>query len=420
MARQQQLRELHGRLVAARFELLGLELQLVEAAFALRLGKQLAKLAVAAVQVLARLHQALALARLARDEGVHGFERAAFAAHADLRVQALPHFAGLLKRLLQRRAARHERLLALHVQGVLRADVLRLVEQRASMAQGVFRLGKPHGGKLGPHGLALLLLLGQACFQLLLVLQHDPVPVLNALGALVAFPARFEQHDERGCGEHHRHQHQEKSQRGERQAGDLAAVHEQRDAREHEGNGQRHGKADLHALLTACADGIVLLVLGLEHRLVGSPGSCVVVACQVDGVLRLRLLNGKRFDAVAQMALLGGRDARQLFGMFALRKPMLAAQALLLSTQIGDLLLQVGFIRLGLLQRFAVRLQRLNGSVQVADLRQQLIALRLQLCELVVLALQALYTIGFGGDATAQLILLRFELHQRFLGRRGP
>ena len=117
----------------------------------------------------------------------------------------------------------------------------------------------------------MLLLLGQACLQFLLVLQHDPVPVLNALGALVAFPTRFEQHDQRGCGEHHRHEHQEKAQRGERQAGYLTAVHEQRDAREHEGHGQRHGKADLHALLTACADGLVLLVLSLEHRLVGSP-----------------------------------------------------------------------------------------------------------------------------------------------------
>ena len=370
--------------------------------------------------MLARLHQALALARLARDEGVHGLERAAFAAHADLRVQAFAHFAGLLERLLQRRAARHERLLSLHVQSVLRADVLRLVEQRASVAQGVFRFGKPHGGKIVLHGLALMLLLGQACFQLLLVLQHDPVPVLNALGAFVAFPARLEQHDQRGRGEHHRHQHQEKSQRGERQAGYLAAMHEQRDAREHEGHGQRHGKADLHALLTACADGLVLLVLGLEHRLVGRPGSCVVVACQVDGVLRLRFLDGKRLDAVAQMALLGSRDARQLFGMFALRQPMLAAQAFLLSTQIGDLLLQLDLIRLGLLQRFAVRLQRLDGGVQVADLRQQLIALRLQLGELAILALQTLHAVGFGGDATAQLILLRFELHQRFLGCRSP
>ena len=99
---------------------------------------------------------------------------------------------------------------------------------------------------------------------------------------------------------------------------------------------------------------------------------------------------------------------------------MLAAQALLLSAQIRDLLLQLGFVRLGLLQRFAIRLQRLDGGIQVADLGQQLIALRLQLGELVVLALQALYTIGFGGDATAQLILLRFELHQRFLGRGSP
>ena len=137
-------------------------------------------------------------------------------------------------------------------------------------------------------------------------------------------------------------------------------------------------------------------------------------------MLRLRLLDGKRLDAVAQMALLGSRDARQLLGMLALRQPMLAAQALLLSTQISDLLLQLGFVRLGLLQRFAIRLQRLDGGIQVADLRQQLIALRLQLGELVVLALQALYTIGFDGDATAQLILLRFELHQRFLGRGSP
>ena len=120
------------------------------------------------------------------------------------------------------------------------------------------------------------------------------------------------------------------------------------------------------------------------------------------------------------MALLGSRDARQLFGVLALRQPMLAAQALLLSAQIRDLLLQLGFVRLGLLQRFAIRLQRLDGGIQVADLGQQLIALRLQLGELVVLALQALYTIGFGGDATAQLILLRFELHQRFLGRGSP
>ena len=137
-------------------------------------------------------------------------------------------------------------------------------------------------------------------------------------------------------------------------------------------------------------------------------------------MLRLRLLDGKRLDAVAQMALLGSRDARQLFGVLALRQPMLAAQALLLSAQIRDLLLQLGFVRLGLLQRFAIRLQRLDGGIQVADLGQQLIALRLQLGELVVLALQAFYTIGFGGDATAQLILLRFELHQRFLGRGSP
>ena len=105
--------------------------------------------------------------------------------------------------------------------------------------------------------------------------------------------------------------------------------------------------------------------------------------------------------------------------MLALRQPMLAAQALLLSTQIGDLLLQLDLVRLGLLQRFAVRLQRLDGGVQVADLRQQLIALRLQLGELAILALQTLHAVGFGGDATAQLILLRFELHQRFLGRRS-
>ena len=137
-------------------------------------------------------------------------------------------------------------------------------------------------------------------------------------------------------------------------------------------------------------------------------------------MLRLRLLDGKRLDAVAQMALLGSRDARQLFGVFALRQPMLTAQALLLSTQIGDLLLQLDLVRLGLLQRFAVRLQRLDGGVQVADLRQQLIALRLQLGELAILSLQALHAVGFGGDATAQLILLRFELHQRFLGRGSP
>ena len=196
-------------------------------------------------------------------------------------------------------------------------------------------------------------------------------------------------------------------------------MHEQRDAREHEGHRQRHGKADLHVLLTACADGLVLLVLGLEHRLVSSPRGCIVVARQVDGVLRLRFLNSKRLDAIAQVAFLGGRDARQLLGMLALRQPMLAAQALLLSAQIGDLLLQLGFVSLGLLQRFAIRLQRLDGSVQVADLRQQLVALRLQLGELAVLALQALHAVGLGGDAAAQLVLLRFELHQRFLGGGG-
>ena len=136
-------------------------------------------------------------------------------------------------------------------------------------------------------------------------------------------------------------------------------------------------------------------------------------------MLRLRLLDGKRLDAIAQMAFLGGRDARQLFGMLALRQPMLAAQALLLSAQIGDLLLQLGFVGLGLLQRFAIRLQRLDGSVQVANLRQQLVALRLQLGELAVFALQALYAVGLGGDAATQLVLLRFELHQRFLGRGG-
>ena len=146
------------------------------------------------------------------------------------------------------------------------------------MAQGILRLGKPRGGKLGLHGLALFPLFGQACFQLLLVLQHDPVPVLNALGALISFPARLEQHDQRGSGEHHCHQHQEKAQRGERQAGDLAAMHEQRDAREHEGHRQRHGKTDLHALLTACAHALILLILRFEHRLVGRLRSCVVVA----------------------------------------------------------------------------------------------------------------------------------------------
>ena len=136
-------------------------------------------------------------------------------------------------------------------------------------------------------------------------------------------------------------------------------------------------------------------------------------------MLRLRLLDGKRLDAIAQMAFLGGRDARQLFGMLALRQPMLAAQALLLSAQIGDLFLQLGFVGLGLLQRFAIRLQRLDGSVQVANLRQQLVALRLQLGELAVFALQALHAVGLGGDAATQLVLLRFELHQRFLGRGG-
>ena len=136
-------------------------------------------------------------------------------------------------------------------------------------------------------------------------------------------------------------------------------------------------------------------------------------------MLRLRLLDGKRLDAIAQMAFLSGRDARQLLGMLALCQPMLAAQALLLSAQIGDLLLQLGFVGLGLLQRFAIRLQRLDGSVQVANLRQQLVALRLQLGELAVFALQALYAVGLGGDAATQLVLLRFELHQRFLGRGG-
>ena len=66
MARQQQLRKLHGSLVAARFELLGLKLQLVEAAFALRLGKQLAKLAVAAVEAFAGSMSPCAAATSAR------------------------------------------------------------------------------------------------------------------------------------------------------------------------------------------------------------------------------------------------------------------------------------------------------------------------------------------------------------------
>ena len=286
------------------------------------------------------------------------------------------------------------------------------------MAQGILRLGKPRSGKLGLYGLALFRLFGKACFQLLLVLQHDPVPVLNALGALIVFPARLEQHDQRGCGEHHRHQHQEKAQGGERQAGYLAAVHEQRDACEHEGHRQRHGKPDLHALLAPGAHALILLVLRFEHRLVGRLRSCVVVARQVDGVLHLRLLSGERLNAISQVAFLGGRDARQLFGVLALRKPMLAAQTLLLGAQFCDLLLQVGFVRLGLFQRFAVRLQRFDGGVQVADLRQQLIALRLHLGELVVLALQALHAIGFRGDAPAQVVLLGFKLHQGFLGCR--
>ena len=227
------------------------------------------------------------------------------------------------------------------------------------------------------------------------------MPVLNALGALIVFPTRLEKHDQRGRGKHHRHQHQEKAQRGERQAGYLAAVHEQRDASEHEGHRQHYGKPDLHALLAADAHGLILLILRLEHRLVGRLRSCVVIARQVDGVLHLHLLSGEGLDAVAQMALLGSRDARQLFGVLALRKPMLATQALLLSAQFCDLLLQVGFIRFGLLQRFAIRLQRFDGGVQVADLRQQLIALRLQLGELVVLPLQTLHAIGFRGDAPA-------------------
>ena len=93
-----------------------------------------------------------------------------------------------------------------------------------------------------------------------------------------------------------------------------------------------------------------------------------------------------------------------------------------MSTQIGDLLLQLDLVRLeSSLQRFAVRLQRLDGGVQVvifassssrwASARRTRDPLAFQ---------RALHAVGFGGDATAQLILLRFELHQRFLGRCGP
>ena len=93
------------------------------------MGKLLLELAVAAVEAFAGLHEPHALLRLLRDSLVDGVE-GALGAQVDSLVQAAALALRAGQALLQRAAARHERLQPLLEQVVLGARVLRLVQQR--------------------------------------------------------------------------------------------------------------------------------------------------------------------------------------------------------------------------------------------------------------------------------------------------
>ena len=107
------------------------------------------------------------------------------------------------------------------------------------------------------------------------------------------------QHDHGGQGQHDGEHDEAHADGGERQAGDLAAVDEQRQTRADESERQYDGQRDLHASLAARPFMLGMAVRGFEQRLVGSLRGGEVVLRQIHGVLAFRLVDGKRVDLVA-------------------------------------------------------------------------------------------------------------------------
>ena len=307
------------------------------------------QLAVAAVQALAGLQQADALPGALVDGGVHVLHGGAVAQAGALDgAGALALDVGQV--ILHGGQARDQRLLALLEQARLGAGVLRLGQKRARAAEGTLRCREARGVQLGTDARSQLLLRGQARLELLLVLQHDPLGILLAgflrLGGLVG----AEQHDQRGGGQHEGEHHQAYAERGERQAGDLAAVHEQRHAGCHEHEGQRDGQPHLHAALATAPLVHLMHVLGFEQRLVGSGGRCAVLLGQVHAVRAFRLLLGQRVDAVAQGALVGGAQGHERRVQGLLAHTMLGGQGGLVLAQGVALAAQLVALGVQLLQ----------------------------------------------------------------------
>ena len=288
---------------------------------------------------------------------------------------------------------------------------MRLVQKRARVAQRVLRFRKAHLRQLVFHAHTVLLLLSATSFKLFLVLQHHPARILHARICRFGLLVRLEQQRQGSRRQNDRHQHQAEAQRRERQTGDFAAVHEQRNARGHERHRQRDGQRYLHVLLPTCRLGNCLLVIGLKQRLIRRLRGGEIVACQVNGVFELGVFGRQHLDAVAQVPLFGGRDARKLHRVLFLGRTVLATQVVFLLAQIRDLRLQVARFGFQLFKRLAVRRQHLDRCVQLADLRQQVLALRGKLGELFAFALELLDALRLLRNLLANSILLALDVH---------
>ena len=315
-------------------------------------------------------------------------------------------------------ALRRERLQPLLEQVVLGARVLRLVQQRTRSAQRSLRLGQARGVQLGTGAVPERCLAFQARFQLLLVLQHHPLGVLLARFLRVLFLVGAKQHHHRGQRQHDGEHHQTDAERRERQAGDLAAVNEQGQARAHEHERQRDGQPHLHAALAASAFALGAFVVGFQQRLVSGLRRCEVVLRQIDGVLAFRLVDRQRVDLVAQGALFRRWQLNQLRHA-AVGGAMGCDQHVLLVAQRRYLVGQRVYLVIQLLDVRALDGQRLDRRVQSIEARQKLVALGFQLAELLILPLEALGLLGGGRHLGAQLVLLRREVGDGVLDAGG-
>ena len=262
-------------------------------------------------------------------------------------------------------------------------------------------------------------LLSLARFQLLLILDHPPMGVVETGFAGAFLLVRPEQHGEAAGGHERREDGEEKSDGHIAESIAGTALDEKRDAQKKQHGGNDHAECHLNAPLRSLAAAIGLIVGRFLQSLVHCHGGCVVRASHLHGMGLPRLTGREVFQAVTQGPLVGGRQAGEAAPAGTLVKFVVVGCLLLALGQPGDIPLKLVAFGIQSRQRTFGHGERLNHAVGLFHPLPHGGALGLQLVQLAILG-----TIGIGDVSRALLLGTQGvapgqKLGDRLLGRGG-